>query len=181
MAPDFAVGCVEYPGGVIARITMGLVAPEDKSLTIIGDDGILSVADVRDDVCPVYVRSKRLSRWRSAIEGRVNGLLRWCFGIDANWHIRSQYPLVRKPPFRFVSSGKPVDFCRGPAEMADAIQHKRPCRLSAELGWHINELIERLQFPEKFCERQPELDSSFDAIEPLPTQIFARNFEKRSE
>jgi hypothetical protein len=68
---------------------------------------------------------------------------------------------------RFVSESKPVDFCRGPAELADAIQEKRPCRLSAQLGWHITELVESLQYPERFGYRR-ELTSSFDPIEPLP-------------
>jgi predicted dehydrogenase len=56
MAPDFTVGCIEYSEGVVARITCSLVAPKDRSLTIIGDQGILSVADVRDDLCPVYLQ-----------------------------------------------------------------------------------------------------------------------------
>ena len=60
-----------------------------------------------------------------------------------------------------------MDFCRGPAEMVDAIRNKRPCRLSPELGWHITELIERLQYPERFGSRR-ELVSSFDPIQPLP-------------
>jgi predicted dehydrogenase len=167
MAPDFSVGCIEYSGGVVARVTCGLVAPKDKSLTIIGDDGILSVADVRNDVCPVYVRSIPASRWRTAIERRVNRLRRWFPGWDSEWHIWSRYPMTRRRPRAFVSDDKMVDFCRGPAEMVDAIRHKRPCRLSPELGWHITELIERLQFPEKFQDRR-ELISSFDPIEPLP-------------
>ena len=41
MAPDFTVGCIEYGDDVVARVTCSLVAPKDKSLTIIGDDGIL--------------------------------------------------------------------------------------------------------------------------------------------
>jgi predicted dehydrogenase len=167
MAPDFTVGCVEYPGGVVARVTCSLVAPRDKSLTIIGDDGVLSVANVRNDVCPVYVRSIPPSRWRAAVERRVNSLQRRVPGRDREWHIWSRLPMTRKPPPRLLGGDKPVDFCRGPAEMADAIRHKRPCRLSPELGWHITELIERLQFPEKFGSNR-ELVSRFDPIEPLP-------------
>jgi predicted dehydrogenase len=166
MAPDFTVGCVEY-SGVVARVTCGLVAPRDKSLTIIGDDGILSVANVRNDVCPVYVRSIPPRRWRAAIERRVNALLRRVPGWDREWHIWSRLPMARKPPPRLLGGEKPVDFCRGPAEMAHAIRHKRPCRLSPELGWHITELIERLQFPEKFGSNR-EMVSRFDPIEPLP-------------
>ena len=74
--------------------------------------------------------------------------------------------MARRPPRMFVGPDKPVDFCLGPAEMADAIRHKRPCRLSAELGWHITELIERLQYPERFAGR-PEIASGFDPIAPL--------------
>jgi predicted dehydrogenase len=167
MAPDFTVGCIEYPGGVVARITCGLVAPKDKSLTIIGDGGILSVPNVRNDVCPVFVRTIPASRWRQAIERRVNRLQQWFPGWDAEWHIWRRYPMVRKPPARLLSGDKSVDFCRGPAEMADSIRHKRPCRLSPELGWHITELIEHLQFPERFG-NQREVISSFDPIQPLP-------------
>jgi predicted dehydrogenase len=169
MAPDFTVGCIEYRGGVVARVTCSLVAPKDKSLTIIGDDGVLSVADVRNDVCPVYLRSVPASRWRGAIERRVNRLRRWYPGSDTEWHIWRRYPMARKPPPRLLGGGKNVDFCRGPAEMADAIRDKRPCRLSPELGWHITELIERMQYPERFVGR-PTLESVFAAIEPLPAQ-----------
>lgn len=167
MAPDFSVGCIEYFGGVVARITCSLVAPHDKSLTIIGDDGILFVANVRNDFCPVYVRSIPASPWQSAIERRVNRYRRWVPGWETEWHIWNCYPMMRMHPRVSVSDVKPVDFCRGPAEMAEAIHHKRPCRLSPELGWHITELIERLQYPERFT-GQRQLASTFAAIEPLP-------------
>ena len=169
MAPDFTVGCIEYPGGAVARVTCSLAAPEDKSLTIIGDDGILSVANVRNDVCPVFVRSIPASRWREAIERRVNKLRKWFPGWDTEWRIWRRYPMARKPPAHLLGGDKSVDFCRGPAELADAIRDKRPCRLSPELGWHTAELIERLQYPEQFAGR-PMLESTFAAIEPLPVQ-----------
>ena len=169
MAPDFTVGCIEYHAGVVARVTCGLVAPKDKSLTIIGDDGILTVSHVRNDVCPVYVRSIPPSRLASAVERRVNRLRTALRLVEPEWHIWRRYPMARRPPRVFVDADKPVDFCRGPAEMADAIRHKRPCRLSAELGWHITELIERLQYPERFAGR-PEIASGFDPIQPLPAE-----------
>jgi predicted dehydrogenase len=167
MAPDFTVGCIEYGNGVVARVTCSLVAPKDKSLTIIGDDGILQVGYLRNDVCPVYVRSIPPSRWQAAIERRVNLLRRWFPGWDREWHIWRRLPMARKAPRRLLGGDKPVDFCRGPAEMVDAIRNKRPCRLSSELGWHITELIERLQFPEKFGSNS-NVVSRFDLIAPLP-------------
>src|SRR5262249_22275949 len=103
---------------------------------------------------------------------RINGLRRWFPGWDTEWHIWRRYPMARKPPLRLLGGDKKVDFCRGPAELADAIRHKRQCRLSAELGWHIGELIERLRYPEKFGSRR-ELVSSFDPIQPLPGIVAA--------
>ena len=57
MAPDFSVGCLEYENGIVARVTCGLVAPRDKSLTIVGDGGIIYVDTLRNDVAPVYIRN----------------------------------------------------------------------------------------------------------------------------
>lgn len=170
MAPDFTVGCIEYGDAVVARVTCSLVAPKDKSLTIIGEDGILFVEDVRNDMCPVYFRRLPASRLHAALERRVNRL-RTSLRLpssDKEWHVWTRYPMIGKPPRRFVGDGKAVDFSRGPAELERAIREKRACRLSSELGWHITELIERLQYPERFG-GQSELKSTFAAIEPLPT------------
>jgi hypothetical protein len=83
------------------------------------------------------------------------------------WLLQKKLPFARKPSGIRVSRSKPVDFCRGPAEMVQAIKEKRPCRLSARLGLHIVELIEALQYPERFGGTR-KIDSSFDPIEPLP-------------
>lgn len=173
MAPDFSVGCIEYDGGVVARVTCGIVAPRDKSLTIVGDDGVIFTGNVRNDVSPVYVRrtnqngrlaaiERRLDRWQTWLESRLD-TVPWS---GREWRFQRKYPFARKPAGRLVSRGKPVDFCRGPAEMAEAIREGRPCRLSAELGLHITELVETLQYPGK-CGRR-KIESTFDPVEPLP-------------
>jgi predicted dehydrogenase len=171
MAPDFTVGCIEYRDGVVARVTCSLVAPKDKSITIIGDDGILSVADVRNDVCPVYLQSTPPTGRDAGLEKRVNGLRRFLHvpGAEREWHIRRKIPLIREPPGRFASDSKPVDFSRGPAELVAAIREQRPCRLSARLGWHVVELIETLQHPERFGGRRT-ITSAFEPILPLTSQ-----------
>jgi len=166
LAPDFTVGCIEYGNGVVARITCSLVAPKDKSLTIIGDDGVLNVPDVRNDLCPVFVRRIPPGGWPAAIERRWNDL-RHSLGIPGpDWHFWNRYRCEKSPARRLASERKPVDFCRGPAELADAIQENRPCRLSAQLAWHITELIESLQYPERFGFRRT-LTSTFDPIQPV--------------
>ena len=77
-----------------------------------------------------------------------------------------KYPFARKPAKVFVDVGKPVDFNRGPSELAEAIRQKRPCRLSGRLGLHIVELVESLQYPERFGARRT-ITSRFDPIAPL--------------
>lgn len=168
MAPDFTVGCIEYGDSVVARVTCSLVAPKDKSLTIIGDDGIISVADVRNDLCPVYVRQTPPSARTAGIERRVNWLRR-AFHLgdaDREWHWQRKHPFARPATVRLAGDGKRVDFCRGPAEMVEAIQEQRPSRLSAQFAWHICELVEALQYPDPVGGRR-KLTSSFDPIEPL--------------
>lgn len=168
MAPDFAVGCIEYANGLVARVTCSLVAPPDKSLTIIGDQGVISTPDVRNELSPVFVQQNQANgvkitkrflkglRRRLRIRTATNAL-----------HEKRKYPFVRKHSGRFVSAYKLVDFCRGPAEMAEAIQQGRPCRLSAELGLHVTELIEAIQYPERFGSHK-KIESTFDPIQPLP-------------
>lgn len=167
MAPDFTVGCIAYPDGVLARVTCSLVAPQDRSLTFIGDEGELVVRNVRNDVEPVWLRRSRPRRWQRALERQVNGIRRRLRlpGWPEPWRPSQRYPLIGKAPGRFVGPGKPVDFCRGPAEMADALAEGRPCRLSAELGWHVTELIERLQYPARF-EGRPRIASTFPPVTP---------------
>jgi predicted dehydrogenase len=174
MAPDFSVGCIEYADGVVARVTCGLVAPRDKSLTIVGDDGIISTAHVRDDAGPVYLREIPSRGIHARLEHRLNPIRLWLEKrlpsipwSGHEWVFQKKIPFAREPSQVRVSNSKPVDFCRGPAEMVQAIHEKRPCRLSAKLGAHIVELVEALQHPERFGGRR-RIESTFDPIEPLP-------------
>jgi hypothetical protein len=68
--------------------------------------------------------------------------------------------------FRRSGGTKLADFLRGPSEQVEAIRDNRPCRLSAELGVHIVELIETLQHPDRFP-RPRTLTTIFDPIAPL--------------
>lgn len=171
MAPDFTVGCIEYADGVVARVTCGLVAPKEKSISVIGDDGVLFVGNVRNDAGPVMVRHAKLGRWQSAVANRMPWLNRW---LEARiswpgWEgiFQKRYPLVRQRSGAVASAGKAVDFLRGPAEMAEAIREKRPCRLSAEFGAHIVEIIEVLQHPERFGGRK-KMTTGFAPMQPMP-------------
>jgi predicted dehydrogenase len=169
MAPDFTVGCIEYADNVVARVTCGLVAPLDKSLTIIGDDGELTVSNVRNDIGPVYHRRPQPSRVQLAISRRLPRLMRWLqsrFSVDERTLFQRKIRPVHQKAETLVGPSKPVDFLRGPAEMAAAIHENRPCRLSADFGVHIVELVEALQHPERSGGRK-ELTTSFNPMSPL--------------
>jgi predicted dehydrogenase len=173
MAPDFSAGCLEYESGIVARVTCGLVAPRDKSLMIVGDDGIIYVDSVRNDAGPVYVRPIPTRGRVGGIERRMNHLRAWwrsrlpvrLSGADEQYFMH-KLPFARKPGNVVVASGKPVDFNRGPSELAEAIRQRRPCRLSDRLGLHIVEVVETLQHPERFGGRR-KITSRFAPIEPL--------------
>ncbi|MDJ0648918.1 MAG: hypothetical protein QNJ60_09440 [Xenococcaceae cyanobacterium MO_188.B19] len=79
------------------------------------------------------------------------------------WRIYKKYPLLNLGSFQPAGRNKPVDFFRGPQDMLDGIEKNRPHRLSAELGLHIFEIIEALQYPEQF-NYQRQIKSEFPAI-----------------
>jgi predicted dehydrogenase len=167
-APDFSVGCLEFDDNIVARLTCGIAAPRNHTLRIVGDDGVLSIGECWDYGAPVFVGRPSSRAFR--IEQRC---LRW-LGFRASWPGR-KYPLVRKPNFampytmvgsRRIRSNK-MDYARGIAEMAAAIDEARPCRLSADLALHIAEVTLALQHPERF-DRPHEVASSFDPIAPQP-------------
>jgi len=155
MAPDFTSGVLEFDAGVVARVTCGLVAPLDKSMTVIGDEGVLYIANLRDDMGNVWHKPREVSRWharaRNAID-KARHALGACLPQD--WIGWVKYPELRKLPL--VGDLKPVpgdpehkraDFLRGPAELAASVAEMRPCRLPGELGVHMVEIIEALQYP----------------------------------
>lgn len=173
MAPDFTVGCLEYDQQIVARVTCGLVAPLDKSLTIIGDEGTLTVKNVRQDAGPVWLRRYKETGWRARLMGLMNRAQRRLDAGCPAWPWRGQewawsrrLPLVREPVGRFVSAGKPVDFARGPAELAEAIREQRDCRLSADLACHLVELVEALQHPERRGSGR-DLHTEFSSLTPM--------------
>jgi predicted dehydrogenase len=171
MAPDFSVACIEYDNDIIARVTCGIVAPVDKSLIIIGENGVIYTKAVRNDASPVYLKKTPPNRIAAGIEsrlkhmqGRIEDLLH--FPLSFDWQLERKYRYASRPKFR-MGRNKPVDFLRGPAELAQSVREGRRCRLSPELGLHMTELIETLQYPERF-ESKRTIKSTFEPIQPLP-------------
>lgn len=177
MAPDFAVGCIEYDNNVVARVTTGLIAPVDESLTIIGDEGILYVHFLRNDRQPVLIRKIRPERTQRMFERGLNLVQsKLQFLGDrilvpaSHWLLYKNYPMVKGDDYVYAGKGKAVDFFRGPQDMLDSIRRDEPHRLSSELGLHIFELIEVLQFSERFNHHKI-IESEFPQMKPLPRNV----------
>ena len=155
--PDFSVGCIEYKK-VIAKVTLSVVAPLDRSLTIIGDKGVLYVPDIRNDQSPVYVKNIPPNKFESALEYRVNhfklkleNLINWFpWSWGAQFRLYKKYPFINQISNKSSGRFKPVDFCNGPSELVMSINENRECRLSSRMALNVNEIIEVLQYPDRF-------------------------------
>lgn len=169
MAPDFAVAAVQYPEGIVARLTFGLVAPRDKSLLIVGDAGSLFVGNVRDEGAPVFLRPSVVRGWRGVVASRLGAVDRF---LEARWPWPGAASLLQEryripaPAAARASRDKPVDFLRGPSELASAVGEGRRNRLSPSFAAHIVEITERIQYPGRFTTTR--VDTTFEAIDPLP-------------
>ena len=147
--PDFSVASIKFASGVGARLTCSIVAPHDHSLKIIGDEGILGIEDCWFYGTPVYIR-------RSLTIGRKR--------LEGIW--KRNYPLVKKAPKFPYRGAQQMDFCRGVAEMVDAIIENRPCRLSPEFSLHNNELVLAIQNSLETASPY-KMTTSFEPIEPM--------------
>lgn len=149
-APDFSVACIKFASGVVARLTCGIVAPHDHELRIVGDDGVLGIEDCWYYGSPVYI--KRMMRIRRKV-------------FMSPW--KQNYPLVRKPPKFSYKGSQQMDFARGVAEMASAIQEKRPCRLSSRFSLHNNEIVLAIQNALE-TGAPHKLTTTFEPVVPMP-------------
>lgn len=150
LAPDFSVACIRYASGVRARLTCSIVAPEDHSIRVFGDEGILSTENCWKPQSAVYVE-------RRVVAGR------WVHAP-----MRSKMPLLRDP--RVLASARTlpkVDFCLGPLELAAAIRERRPCRLSARFCAHIAEIVFTIQQAGAGA-AEVKIASTFEPVEPMP-------------
>ncbi|MDB5447627.1 MAG: oxidoreductase domain protein [Phenylobacterium sp.] len=140
IANDFSTACLEFGSGVVARITCGLVAPQDRSLHIVGDAGVLTVVDSWASQGPVYLRSP--AGEAPGFAGRVLHRLQR--------HIPGRAYLGRKLPVPKFDGKLPaypsrMDFARGPAAQAAAIAGDAAPLLSARFVLHITEIALAMQ------------------------------------
>lgn len=182
--PDFSVACLNFANGVAARITCTWVSPRDHRFRIIGEEGEVGVDNVFHDQSPVHMeRYSRVSlSARKAYSVRNQPLLGRIFGIQGRrlklvrrWKshaVEAERGVGRSFKHRFVSWLRrreihALDKLLGIAEMARAIEERRPQPLPADFLIHLNELtllIDR-SGPDGVTTRP---QTSFSPFDPLP-------------
>ncbi len=140
MAPDFSVGCLHFRSGVVARLTNGLAAPRDRSLQIFANRGSLTVRDLWDNRSVVHVEETSaprplLGRILTRAEAKLGRALPW----KPTPGRKLAYPAT---PSSKALPGYPsqIDFMRGVADQAEAIERGEAPRFSGTLALHITEL-----------------------------------------
>lgn len=120
LAPDISVACLQFDGGVVARLTCGMVAPKDLSLQVIGDGGTIIVEDAWNYRSPIRITNNRGEPVRDV-------------------------PVVDEAVLG--PSPSQMDFCRGPAEQARRIAAGHDPSADAAMLLHVTELTLLLGAP----------------------------------
>jgi predicted dehydrogenase len=147
--PDLTIACLKFKSGVVARLTSSWIAPNDHSIRVFGDTGVLSTDDVWAPRSPVYItrnRDIRIGPKTISIPWRRKYRLLRPPGRKLSTEVRRL--MLRSPRAagralraRFLHLRKRVDFCLGPAEVASALREGRPCLLSPEYCLHNTEIV----------------------------------------
>ncbi|WP_182084806.1 Gfo/Idh/MocA family oxidoreductase [Aureimonas sp. ME7] len=149
IANDLSVTCLRFAGGTVARLTCGLAAPVDRSLHLVGTQGVLSITDGWNAQSPIYLRDHAghwQPRWR--LLGRIarrlerNRPFRHWFGQRIG---------VRRSAASVPETSSRMDFMRGPARMADSIRSGRSFRLGGAFSLHVTELSIVAQNADRFA------------------------------
>lgn len=150
MAPDLAIGLLSFQKGVAARLSCGLAAERNRSLTIMGDRGILSVADLWDWSAPVRLQTCQTAR---NIPERVVGWAERKRGHTLPLQIAGGSVIsgTTPPPGNWSLPNFPsrIDFAAGIDAQARAISTGRPGLLAGDLAVHMSEVTLALQAGER--------------------------------
>jgi len=159
--PDFSVACVTFESGVIARLTISLVSPFNHELKIVGDAGVITVNECWNYSAPVYLDKYSSLRYRAERYPitREHPFIKNMAGK----HPRV-YPPVRKSSMRKRYARYHMDYGRGIADLAYAIQKQRPPRIPADFCLHLTELGLAIQ---KADPGPYQVKTTFKPLQPL--------------
>jgi len=137
LGPDFSVGCLNFRSGAVARLTSGLSAPRDRSLTILGDKGTITVRDLWDHTSSVRIeRVGQPRRFAEKVAARIEHSIGKALPLKP--------PAGRRLPVAASKLNLPhfpsrIDFCGGIAAHAQAIAAGKAPFFSGGVALHITE------------------------------------------
>jgi predicted dehydrogenase len=139
LAKDFSVGCLVFGSGVVARLTSGLAAPRDRSLTILGDNGSITVRDLWDNRSAVHLEISSeprpfLQRALRRLESELGRALPFKLipGRRLKYGAGARRALPAYP--------SQIDFMAGIAAQAWMIETGEPAPYSGAVALHITEI-----------------------------------------
>jgi predicted dehydrogenase len=139
LARDFSVGCLVFYSGVIARVTSGLAAPRDRSLTIFGDKGSITVRDLwdnRSDVRLELIDEERPFALKAV--RRLENQFGHALPLKQVPGRKLKYEAVKRKALPAYPSQ--IDFMAGIAAQAKMIETGKPATFSGAVALHITEL-----------------------------------------
>lgn len=139
LGPDFSLAMLTFRSGPVARLTNGLCAPKDRSLTIMGDRGTITVDDLWDYGSKARIEVEGSKR--SLVE-RVATRLAHHTGIHLGELAKPGEPIVASggPRPKLPSFPSQIDFSGGIAALAKAIDGGPKPFLSGDMAVHVTEL-----------------------------------------
>jgi predicted dehydrogenase len=192
--PDLSVACITFESGVVARLTCSIVGPYDHRIQIIGDEGVLTANECWHYSTPVYLErfSQLTLNARKSETVRRSSFLKFIFGVGGK-----KQKLVSRPISQYTDrwnefkNGKrgfiksiikilskrelvSMDFFRGVADMATAIENNHKNSLPSDFVLHINELTLAMQNAGENGEAY-ELQSTFEPLQPQQKTLDSKN------
>jgi predicted dehydrogenase len=140
LAADFSVGCLIFKSGVVARVTSGFAAPRDRSLTIMGDQGSITVRDLWDNRSAVHLEETSAQRpFTQRLARRLESAVGRALPFKQVPGRRLAYP--KSATRRYLPSyPSKIDFMAGIAAQARMIAAGEPAAFSGALALHITEI-----------------------------------------
>lgn len=141
ISPDFSTGVLEFHNGFKAHLTCSIIAPANRSLRLVGDKGALTLSDVWE-----YHASLRFSPVGMGLQPRLTRKLEKKLSFLAPGLFLGRK--LKVPRSRLVSrtqGGHHMDFSRGIAHLAAAIERNADTASLASLAVHVTEVTLALQ------------------------------------
>ncbi len=150
-APDLSIATLFFENGPVTRLTCSIVAPHDHSIRITGDKGVLSCKAAWDNSAKVSF-AKRMTVRRRLMENPFPKRIKLA---------QPTHPKVKR------WGAAAMNFMLGPAEVLDALQTGRPCRLSNDFALHMTEVTLAIQNAGEHSGAQ-KMTTNCQPMEPMP-------------